>query len=134
MSGGVVVDTSVIVALVEGEPEAEQLERALDKATQKAMGAPSVLEAMMVLSRLRGADSGNVVMATLAAFDIEVIAFEPRMVTVAFNAFLQFGKGRHQAALNFGDCLAYALAKERGDALLFKGKDFLATDAIGAKW
>lgn len=130
MSRAIVVDTSAIVAIIEAEPEAPAFELALEQAQTKTVAAPSVIEAMMVLSRKRGADSANVVMGMLRAFEIQVVAFDEHFIPVAFNAFLRFGKGRHPAGLNFGDCFSYALAHSRGEPLLFKGQDFSATDLI----
>jgi ribonuclease VapC len=130
----IVIDTSAIVALVEAEPEAVRFERAILNATSRAVASPSLLEAMMVLSRRRGADSESVVMALIRAFDIVVVAFDEELVTTAFAAFLRFGKGRDRAGLNFGDCFSYALARSRQAALLFKGTDFGATDLVAAPW
>lgn len=134
MTAGIVIDTSVIVALVEGEPEAGRFEIAIQAATRRVMAAPSVLEAMIVLTRMRGADSERVVTAELAAHDIDVIPFDLTLVSHAFVAYSTYGKGRHPAGLNFGDCFAYALALQRGDPLLFKGDDFRRTDLAVAAW
>ncbi|MFO0748014.1 MAG: type II toxin-antitoxin system VapC family toxin [Myxococcota bacterium] len=84
-----VIDTSVVVALMEGEPEAERFERVIEMATHRTIAAPSVLEAMMVLTRLRGADSAAIVSAELAAHAVEIVAFGGVMLSIAFKAFWQ---------------------------------------------
>jgi len=80
------------------------------------------------LSRRRGQDAGPWLRSFLRNADAEVVPFTEEHLDAAIDAFLRFGKGRHRAALNFGDCMAYALARETGEELLFKGTDFAQTD------
>lgn len=134
MTATIVVDTSVIVALVEGEPEAGRFEAALRYAEQRLMAAPSVFEAILVLTRLRNQNAERIVRAELLAHDISVAPFDDSLLSTATRAFVTFGKSRHPAALNFGDCMAYALAAEDERALLFKGDDFAKTDVRVATW
>lgn len=92
------------------------------------MCATSILEAQMVLSR-RYPDGGSTAIDKfLRDYDVTVVGFGVEELTIARDAFLRFGKGRHPAKLNFGDCMSYALAKSQGVPLLFKGDDFSLTD------
>jgi len=123
----IVVDTSSLVAILLFEPLRREL---LEKiyAQGGIMAAPSVLEAYMVLRKHYGEQTQKVIDETLVDLDIEIVPFSAEHAKVASQAFDQFGKGHHPAGLNFGDCIAYALAKGSGQALLFVGDDFGKTD------
>jgi ribonuclease VapC len=126
-----VVDSSALVAILLGEPDADVLAATLAEARQPVISAPNWLEAMIVIQTRLG-DSG--VAALTQLLDAAVVRVEPVDVAtaqIAFGAWRRFGKGRHPAGLNFGDCFAYALASTLGVPLLFKGRDFAQTD-IGA--
>lgn len=124
----IVLDTSAIVALLRNESEAQDIARALADANGCLLSAVSYLEAAMVLIGKTGAGAVDDLDALIEQADIEVIPFDLRQSKLAQAAFLRFGKGRHPAALNFGDCAAYALASERALPLLFKGDDFAKSD------
>ena len=126
-----VVDTSVVVAVLLDEPDGTAWRGRLADAGSLVMSAASYLELGMVLfSRhgLRRADIDH----RLAAIGIEVVPVSPLQATLALEAFYRYGKGQHPAKLNFGDCLVYGLAKERGEPLLFKSNDFSQTDVTPA--
>ena len=130
---GLVVDTSAIIAILRDEPEKDRYFDAMLQATPCLMSAVSLQEARMVVAgRDGGEDTWQVLDAMIAGLGLEVVAHDANLARVAGQAFLQYGKGRHRARLNFGDCAAYALAKTRGMKLLFKGNDFSATDVPAA--
>lgn len=126
-----VVDTSALVAVLLKEPLADQIGRILLEAAP-IMAAPSYLEAHMVLAKYFGVQTGEILGQKLFDFGIELVDFTPEMAVVAGRAFEEFGKGRHPANLNFGDCVSYALAKTTGRSLLFVGDDFFQTDIRSA--
>lgn len=124
-----VIDTSVLVAILREEPETRRFVEALSAAPVRVCSAATVLEASLVLASTTGtAASFQDVDDLLAHFRVEVVPVTHEHVTHARDAFLRFGKGRHRAGLNFGDCLVYALVTLTGDPLLFKGNDFNQTD------
>jgi ribonuclease VapC len=127
-----VVDPSALVAIILLEPEGPRCEATLGKADSAVIGAPSVVEASMVLARTAGADAEEILSKTLRLFEVEVVPFTAEHAAAAHDAFLRYGKGRHPAALNFRDCMAYAIAKVSGMPLLFVGNDFGQTDLPGA--
>lgn len=97
------------------------------------MAAPSFLEASILLQARRGDEAVRSLDLLIARFNIEITPFSADQARLARAGFKRFGKGRHKAALNFGDCIAYALARHTGEPLLFKGTDFSQTDvAIAA--
>ncbi len=122
-----VVDTSAIAAVLLGEPERDAFRAAIERAARRPLlSAMTLLEASLVMAGRRG-EAMLPVLDALAA-RLEVVPFDEAMARTARDAFLRFGKGRHPAGLNYGDCAAYALAKQRGLPLLFKGEDFARTD------
>lgn len=122
-----VVDTSAIVAIVMQEPEAERLIAALAAARTRVMTGINLLEAQIVLT-IGKAMSDRTVNDFIVREDIEIVPFDQPLADLAFDAYARFGKGRHAARLNMGDCAAYALARQRGWPLLYKGDDFALTD------
>jgi ribonuclease VapC len=126
-----IVDTSALLAILFGEEDARPLAEAIGRAAAKRLSAASYVELAMVALSRRGTTLGEVD-AQLAAWGIEVVAVTPSEARLAAHAFARYGRGRHPARLNFGDCFAYALAKERGEPLLFKGDDFARTDVAVA--
>jgi ribonuclease VapC len=129
----IAVDTSAIIAIVQLEPEAAEFARCMEQAATVCISAVSLQEALMVLAGRRG-DT-----AAWAPFDrmvrdleLEVIAHDDKLARIASDAFLRFGKGRHSARLNCGDCASYALAKSLSIPLLYKGGDFAKTDIVPA--
>lgn len=123
-----IVDTSVIMAILQQEPEAARLATAIDRADHSAMSAPNFLEAAMLLQSRKGDEGVRDLDLLTTRLGIAVEAFSVDHARLAREAFRRFGKGRHPAGLNFGDCIAYALARHRGAALLFKGLDCTQTD------
>ena len=126
-----VADTSVIAAILLREPDGPAWEERLAEEDELVMSAASYLELGMVLSSRHGMRRPEID-RRLAAVGIEVVPVSPAQAAIALDAFYRYGKGQHPAKLNFGDCLVYALAKERGEPLLFKGGDFSQTDITPA--
>lgn len=126
---GIVVDTSAIVAIISGEPEKDRFVGAILAANPRLMSAVSFQEASTVLAGRSGGDAEwKLLDALLTDLGLEIAAHDLALALIARDAFLRFGKGRHPAGLNFGDCAAYALAKVNALPLLFKGGDFGQTD------
>ena len=123
-----VVDSSALVAILLGEPEGDALAVALAAAEMPVICAPNWLEAMMVTMARLGRPGVLALAELLDAAGVQIEPADAGLAETAFDAWLRFGKGRHRAGLNFGDCFAYALATRRGEALLFKGDDFAHTD------
>lgn len=127
-----VVDTSAVMAILQGEDEAEAFAAAMEADPVRLISAVSVLEAgMLVEARKREAGALELDNFLLRA-RLHVAAFDAEQAEVARSAFRRFGRGRHPAGLNFGDCAVYALARTRGERLLFKGGDFARTDLENA--
>lgn len=126
--GTIAVDTSAIVAVAAEETDADAFHDSLF-GRKCVIGAPTILEAHMVLSSPRFRNGIGYLQTVIGLPTCEIIDFDAVQLAIAQEAFDRYGKGRHpQAALNYGDCMAYAVAKVRGVPLLFKGRDFLATD------
>lgn len=128
----IAVDTSALVAVVLGEPDAEPCLRAL-LADEVAVSAVSVAEATIVVEARQGADAARDLRLLLDETVDRVVAVDEDHVLVAVAGWRRYGKGRHAAALNFGDCFSYALAKLIGAPLLFTGEDFSQTDVAVAR-
>lgn len=122
-----VVDTSAIVAIVMEEPEAADFIAALASARTRVLTSVNLLEAQIVLTFGKCMPAGTAE-DLVARENIEIIPFDEDLSSLAFDAYRRFGKGRHPAKLNMGDCAAYALAKSRGWPLLYRGDDFAQTD------
>lgn len=127
-----VIDTSAIVAILRNEPEAAALEKALVGDPVRLVPATCVLEARMVLISRRGEHALAEIDLWLSKIAAEIIPVDAELVDLATQAWLAYGKGRHPAALNFADCLSYALAKRADGPLLFIGNDFSQTDIEAA--
>ncbi|PJG45134.1 VapC toxin family PIN domain ribonuclease (plasmid) [Sphingobium sp. LB126] len=127
-----ILDTSALVAILYREPEAEAFVQAIHNADACRISVANHLELSMVIENQLGPEGMR---QAEAFFRRAGIMIEPVTVEhgeLARQAFLDFGKGRHKAGLNFGDCFAYALAKATGEPLLFKGNDFALTDIEAA--
>ena len=122
------VDSSVLVAVILKEQGAETLALKLANAEAVFVGAPVLLETLMVLTSRWPGDPRNALRTLLRFLDAEIIPFTEEHYEVAAEAFLRFGKGRHAAGLNFGDCISYSFASVAGFPLLYKGVDFAHTD------
>lgn len=127
-----IVDTSALVAILCGEQEAEAFSRAIARAEVVRLSAASYLETAMVVERLADAKRKAMFEDVLDLFGIEVEPVTLEQARMAGVAFRRFGKGRHPAGLNFGDCFTYALAKAMREPVLYKGNDFSQTDLIAA--
>jgi ribonuclease VapC len=129
-----VIDTSALIAILRREPEADGFLRQIVQAETRLLSAVGMLETTMVLvGRAGGAQAAEVLDALLKRARVDIVAFDQNLAAGALAAFVRFGKGRHPAGLNLGDCAAYALAKTRGLPLLFKGNDFVQTDIVRAR-
>jgi len=127
-----VIDTSAIIAILRNEPEASRLERALVADPIRLVPATCVVEARMVLVSRRGEHALAEIDLWLATIEATVIAVDVDLVDLATQGWLMYGKGRHPAALNFADCMSYALAKRADEPLLFIGNGFAQTDIEAA--
>lgn len=123
-----VLDTSAVLAVLFNEAEAEELEAAIDEDPVRLMSAASYLESAIVVEARLGASGGREFDLLVHKAGIEVVVVTREQAEVARDAWRRFGRGRHEAGLNFGDCFAYALAATSGEPLLFKGGDFATTD------
>jgi len=124
----VTIDSSALVAILFAEPGYLDLVDRILAADRPRVSAPTVVEASLVLAGRRRAPVAGQVDALLKELGVTVVPFGEREAEAAVAAFLRYGRGRHRAALNFGDCLAYATATVAGDDLLFVGDDFRKTD------
>jgi ribonuclease VapC len=127
------LDTSAVLAILLDEAERAEFVSLVEGAPRRLMSAVSVLEAAMVLEGRKGEDAGLDLDLFLRLAAVETVPFDGEQLAVARRAFQRFGKGRHAAGLNFGDCASYALARCSGEPLLFKGADFAATDIARAR-
>lgn len=123
-----VIDTSVIMAILQQEDDAQSLAALIEQGETRLISAVSVLEAGILSQSRKGDEGSQALDAFLAAAALEVVPFDLEQSDLARAAFDRFGKGRYKANLNFGDCAVYALAASRAEPLLFKGEDFSATD------
>ena len=127
-----IVDTSAVLAVLFGEPDAERYERTIAGASRCRMSVASFVEAAIVLESRSGASAGYELDLFLERAPIELAPVTPEHAHAARRAWRRFGKGNHPAGLNFGDCFAYALAEAAREPLLFKGEDFTLTDIEAA--
>ena len=123
-----VIDTSALIAILQDEPERRVLNEAIEAAESCAMSTGSFLETSMVIESRYGPDGTRDLDLFISKARISLASVDADQAYVARNAFRSYGKGRHPAGLNFGDCFAYALAKMLDEPLLFKGSDFALTD------
>lgn len=127
-----IIDSSALVAILRTEPGYDRLVLAIAQAERRMLAAPTLLETTMVLVGRWQDQIVDRFAAFLRTASIETIPFTADHAAVARQAFLRYGKGRHPAALNFGDCIAYAAARLEAMPLLFKGDDFRLTDIEAA--
>jgi len=128
----VIVDTSAVLAILLDEPDAGHFEAAITRAEHCLMSTASFFESSIVMESRTGIAGGHELDQFVEKAPIQLVAVTAEHAQAARRAWRQFGKGNHPAALNFGDCFAYALAKETGEPLLFKGGDFALTDIEAA--
>ncbi|WP_409962625.1 type II toxin-antitoxin system VapC family toxin [Gemmatimonas sp.] len=131
---GVVLDSSAVIALIADEPEAPRLAAALDRLTDRVIGAPTLVETGIVLRARYGGRGELALDAFLQRFDVRVVPLATREATFAREAHRRFGRGVvSPAVLNYGDCLAYAVSASLGWPLLCVGNDFARTDVMLAR-
>ncbi len=130
MSDCHVIDTSVFIAILANEADADLLSEAVRSRPRRVMSAATYLECAMVIGQWQAARAD--LDAWLVREQIDIHPVDYALARLAADAFARFGKGRHPAGLNFGDCFSYALAKSLDAPLLFKGADFARTDIAPA--
>jgi ribonuclease VapC len=124
-----VVDTSALICVLSNETNASSYRDALHRADSVVIGIATVFEASCVARNERFPDGPRRLDRLLSALDMDYVAFDEEQMLVARDGYARYGRGSgHPAALNFGDCFSYALAKTRDLPLLFKGDDFIHTD------
>lgn len=124
-----VVDTSALAAIVLGENDAESILAVLLRAGEHiSVSAVTLVEATVVLEARHGPQGAAELDLLLQRLDADIVSVDRNQARLAVAAWRRFGKGRHPAGLNLGDCFPYALARATDDALLFKGRDFAQTD------
>jgi ribonuclease VapC len=124
----IAVDTSAIVAILKAEREEMRLRGAMERAGRGLVSACNILELQIVLAGRKPELAWPQVERLLAKYGVTIRPFDERQLRIAREAAVRYGKGRHKAGLNFGDCFAYALAKTEDLPLLCTGRDFAATD------
>jgi ribonuclease VapC len=127
-----VIDTSALLAILQGEPERRAFNEAIEAADSRSLSAASFVEVSIVIEARFGAEGVGHLDRFLERAGVKVVPVDLEQGRLARLAFSRFGKGRHEGALNFGDCFSYALAQVLGEPLLFKGEDFSRTDV--ARW
>jgi len=130
----VVIDTSAIMAVLLSEPEGDRLIAALEAEQTRLISAATVVEASLVVLGRFGEAGESLLDRLLRTIGAEVVPVGDEQVAIARDAALRFGRGRHAAALNFGDCFSYALSIARNEPLLYVGDDFSRTDVEGCSW
>ena len=123
-----VLGTSALLAILADEPEAPAFETAIEGDPVRLISAATLLEASIVVDSRWGADGVRELDLLIEKAGIEVVTVDAEQVGVARRAYRDFGRGRHPAGLDYGDCFSYALARISGEPLLFKGGDFARTD------
>jgi ribonuclease VapC len=126
-----VIDTSALLAILQDEPERRAYNEAIEAAERRSMSAATFVETSIVIEARHGAEGLRDLDALVAAAEIERVPVDAEQAQIARVAFSRFGRGRHPAGLNYGDCFAYALAKALAEPLLYKGGDFAQTDVAG---
>ena len=123
-----VVDSSALMAILQREPEEREFRNAIKLAPSRLLSAATRVETGLVALGRRGEAGLEQMEALLGSLKLETVSLSADHARLAIDAFRRFGKGRHPAGLNLGDCFSYALAQATGEPLLFKGDDFSQTD------
>ena len=126
-----VIDTSAVAAILFNEPEAADLERRIVADPIRLISTGTLIEAAIVVEARLGEAGGREFDLWLQRAGVEQVPVDAEQADLARRAWRRFGKGRHPAGINYGDCFAYALAASRDEPLLFKGDDFAKTDVRG---
>lgn len=125
-----VLDTSALLAILQDEPERRAFNEAIEAADTRLMSVATFVEVSIVLEARHGAEAVNDLDLFMERAGITLVPVDLEQARVARRALGRFGKGRHRAGLNFGDCFVYALASVLGEPLLHKGDDFVHTDLL----
>lgn len=128
-----VIDSSVLIAILLGEPEAEAFALVIANDPRRLLNAFSALEVSIVIEAKKGEPGGRELDLLLHRAQIEIVSMDAEQYELARYAWRTFGKGRHSAGLNIGDCCSYALSKYSGEPLLYKGDDFKKTGIKAVK-
>lgn len=128
-----VIDTSALVAMLADESDAEHLEACVTDDPVRMMSTASYLEAAIVIESRFGESGGRELDLWLHRASVDLVAVDADQAEAARVAYRKYGRGRHRAGLNYGDCFSYALAKVSGQPLLFKGNDFGFTDIVAVQ-
>jgi len=123
-----VIDTSALLAILSDEPERRTFNEAIERAETRVLSTAGFVETSIVIESRYGAEGLRDLDLFLSRAGIELVPVDGEQARLARDAYGRFGKGRHPAGLNLGDCFSYALARFRGEPLLFKGADFSKTD------
>lgn len=123
-----VIDTSGLMAILQDEPERRAFNEAIEAAETRSLSVASFVETSMIIESRFGADGVRDLDLFINKAQIELVGVDAEQAHIARQAFRQFGKGRHAAGLNFGDCFSYALARVVSEPLLYKGSDFRKCD------
>lgn len=129
-----IIDTSALLAILRVEPDARRIISAIKSSDRRTISAATLVEAGIVAESRAGEQGARDLDAVLARLRVDVAPLTEGQAMHARRAFRRFGKGRHPARLNLGDCFAYALAKATGEPLLFTGDDFSKTDIEVARY
>jgi ribonuclease VapC len=127
-----ILDSSAVVAILCEEPGYQDLLGKIGHTRVLGIAAPTVLESSMIIGTRLKVDGLSSVGDFLRELGVRILPFSEEHASAAYSAFLRFGKGKHPASLNFGDCMSYAASKVSGHPLLFVGKDFAKTDIVAA--
>ena len=123
-----ILDTSAVLAVLQNEPERRRFNEAIESAESRSISTASIVECSIILETRFGPDGVRDLDLFMAKAQITPVSVDEEQASLARVGFRKYGKGRHPAALNFGDCFSYALSQARGEQLLFKGSDFGNTD------
>ena len=123
-----VIDTSALLAILQDEPERRRFNEAIELADSRRISAATFVEVSIAIDSRLGAEGLRDLDRFIERAEIEVTPVDVEQARAAREAFTRFGKGRHAAGLNFGDCFSYALSRVLGEPLLYKGEDFIRTD------
>ena len=125
-----VIDTSAVLAILQDEPERRRFAESIEAADTRWMSAATWVESSIVVEARYGSDGLRDFDRLMERIAVEIVPVDLEQARAAREAFRRFGKGRHPAGLNFGDCFSYALTRMLGEPLLFKGTDFSQTDLV----
>lgn len=123
-----VIDTSALLAILQDEPERHAFNRAIEEAATRRLSVANFVEVSIVVEARHGAEGLRELDRFLDLAEVELVPVDIEQAKLARDAYARFGKGRHPAGLNYGDCFAYALARCFGELLLYEGVDFSRTD------